>query len=188
MRGALNAQDFAEKTLTLINDTVPEDGILYFLGDMFLNTTDEKCVAWLSGIKCKHIRVLWGNHESNMYRIYKQMVKDVFQTDTIEVYPFSHKMIPNVEFMGNHLEIQVGKKRIILNHFPLRIYNGSHRTAWHLSGHSHLNDPERRPEFPIGKTVDVGIDYGKIWSFNDIEDIMSTKDVNLIDHHDKNTN
>jgi calcineurin-like phosphoesterase family protein len=165
MRGYSNVEDAAKGILEKINNTLQEDSVLYFLGDMFLNATDEQCLNWLSEIKCK-----------------------TYHTDEIEVYPFSHKNIPNIEFMGNHLEIQVGKKRIILNHFPIRIWNGCHRTSWHLSGHSHLNDPNRRPEFPLGKALDIGIDSGKIWSFEEIEEIMSTKTVELIDHHDKDTN
>ncbi len=50
--------------------------------------------------------------------------------------------------------------------------------------HSHLSDKERLPEFPIGKTLDVGIDCGKIWSFEEIEDVMSTKSISILDHHD----
>jgi calcineurin-like phosphoesterase family protein len=184
-RGHLNAQDSAEKMLVMINNTVPEDGILYFLGDGFLNATDELCMSWLKSIKCRTIRYLWGNHESNMYRIYKTEVLKQFGRDDIEVYPLR---IANVEFMGNHLEIHVGKQMVILNHFPYRIFHKSHRGAWNLSGHSHLNDPQRRPEFPLGKGLDVGIDYGKIWSFDDIQDIMSTKDTEMIDHHDERTN
>lgn len=185
MRGAQNALDFAKKNLTLINDTVPEDGILYYLGDGFLNASDEQCLEWLKGIKCKDIRYLFGNHESNMYRLYRQEVLNQFGRGDIEVYPLK---MGNITFVGNHLEIQVGKQRVVLNHFPLRIWNGGHRTSICLSGHSHLNDPMRRPEYPLAKAMDMGIDYGKIWRFDEIMEIMSTKTVELIDHHDKNTN
>ena len=184
-RGWDNATHAAEGTLQKINDTVPEDGILYYLGDGFLNTSDEQCMKWLNAINCKDIRYLFGNHESNIYRLYKQEVLKQFGRDDIEVYPLK---MGNITFVGNHLEIQVGKQRIVLNHFPLRIWNGCHRFTWNLSGHSHLNDPLRRPEHPLAKAMDVGIDYGKVWSFEDIQEIMSTKTVELIDHHDKDTN
>jgi calcineurin-like phosphoesterase family protein len=185
MRGAHNAQHFAERTLQEINDTVPEDGTLYYLGDGFLNASDEQCIGWLERLKCKDIRYLFGNHESNMYRLYKEEVFKQFGRDDIEVYPLK---MGNITFLGNHLEIQVGKQRIVLNHFPLRIWNGCHRFSWGLSGHSHLNDPLRRPEYPLAKALDTGIDYGRIWSFEEIQELMSTKTVELIDHHDKDTN
>lgn len=179
MRGWSSPEDAAEGTLKLINDTVPEDGILYYHGDMFLNATDEQCLEWLSKVKCRNINTLWGNHESQMYRIYKQEVKRQYGFDDLEVYPLR---MNNVVWIGNHVEIQVGKKKIIMNHFPLRIHHGSHHASFHTSGHSHLNDPERRPEYPFGKCLDVGIDYGKIWTYAEIEDVMSTKDIHLIDH------
>jgi hypothetical protein len=50
--------------------------------------------------------------------------------------------------------------------------------------HSHLSDKTRLPEFPLGKTLDIGIDSGRIWAFDDIEDVMSTKSVSILDHHD----
>ena len=184
-RGYLSAQDASERLLEKINDTVDEDSVIWMLGDMFLNATDEQCLNWLKGIKCKNIHKLWGNHCSNTYRLYKQEVLKQYGRTDIEVYPLR---MGNVVYMGNHLEIQIGKQRIVMNHFPLRIHNGGHRTSIALNGHSHLNDPMRRPEYPLAKAMDVGIDYGKIWSFDEIMDIMSTKTVELIDHHDKNTN
>lgn len=184
-RGYLNAQDASERILEKINATVPEDGILYYLGDGFLNANDENCMAWLKSINCRDIRYLWGNHESNMFRIYRNEVKKQFGREDIEVYPLK---IANVTFMGCHLELRVGKQMIILNHFPYRIHHKSHRGSWNLSGHSHLNDPVRRPEHPVGKGLDVGIDYGKVWTFDEIQDVMSTKDTELIDHHDERTN
>jgi calcineurin-like phosphoesterase family protein len=184
MRGYTSVEDAAIKIQNMINDTVPEDGIIYFLGDMFLNATDEKCIEWLKGVKCKDIRALWGNHESNTYRIYKEELFKVMGGNSGELYPANFERIPNLTFVGNHVEIQVGKRRIVMNHFPLKIWNGSNRSTIHLNGHSHLSDPERLPEFPLGKTLDVGIDCGKIWSFGDIEDVMSTKSVNILDHHD----
>jgi calcineurin-like phosphoesterase family protein len=181
MRGYESAEDAAFKIQKMINSTVPEDGVLYFLGDLALNATDGQVIGWLNGIKCRNIKMLWGNHESNTYRIYKQEMLRQFGRDDIEVYPLT---MGNVTFVGNHVEIQVGKKNIIMNHFPFKIWNGGNRNTWHLNGHSHLSDKERHPEHPLGKTLDTGIDCGKIWSFNEIEDVMSTKSIHILDHHD----
>lgn len=184
-RGYRNAHEASEHKIQRINERVPEDGILYFLGDGFLNATDEQCKNWLSRINCKNIRYLWGNHESNMYRLYKQEVLAQFGRDDIEVYPLK---MGNVEFCGNHLEIFVGKKRIIMNHFPLRIWHKNGHGSWMLSGHSHLTDKDRRPDAPTGKGVDVGWDWkNDVWTFEELSDIMSTKDTEILDHHDSQT-
>lgn len=135
---------------------------------------------------------LWGNHESNTFRLYKEEVRNQFGlaygVEDVEVYPLR---MNNVVFLGNHQEIFIGKQRIILNHFSLRIWhknNSKHKSpAWMLSGHSHNSDKGRNPDSPYGKAVDVGIDWGNIWSFNEISDIMSTKTVEILDHHDSHT-
>jgi calcineurin-like phosphoesterase family protein len=185
MRGALSAEDLAERVLQKVNDRVPEDATLWYLGDGFLNTTDDRVLAWLSGIKCKNIKYLFGNHESSMYRIYKQCVKDVYGTDEVELYPMNHKILPNVEFLGNHQEIRIGKRNIVMNHFPIHSWNGmGGRKAWMLSGHSHNADKTRNPDAPINRCLDTGWDWKKdVWSFEEIEDVMSTKTFISYDHH-----
>lgn len=181
-RGYLSVEDAIEKTLVSINNRVGKDDILYFLGDLALNTTDDKLLDWVSNIDCKNIKKIWGNHCSNTYRLYKQEVLKQFNRDDIEVYPLK---VGNLEFIGNQVEIHVGKQHIIVNHFPLRIWNHNSRASIMLSGHSHLSDVERNPEYPHGKCMDVGWDHKNgVWSFDEIMDIMSTKTVKIMDHHD----
>ena len=180
-RGYKNHVHSSEEVIRVVNERVGENDTLWYLGDGFLNASDGDCLGWLSRIKCQNIKYLFGNHESNMYRLYKQEVEKQYGTNDVEIYPVR---MGNVEFMGNHVEIQIGKKHIVMNHFPVRIWNKSQHGAWMLSGHSHLNDPERRPEAPIHKALDVGWDYkNDVWSYNDLEDVMSTKSLIVIDHH-----
>lgn len=180
-RGYLNAHDAAEKTIEKVNARVGENDILWYLGDMFLNASDEMCLNWIKAINCKNIKVLFGNHESNMFRLYKQEVFKQYGIEGIEVYPLR---MGNIEFVGNHVEIVIGKKQIIMNHFPLRIWKSDGRSSWMLSGHSHLQDVGRRPEAEHQKALDCGWDYkNDVWSFAEIEDVMSTKTVCILDHN-----
>ena len=111
-----------------------------------------------------------------MYRLYKDEVLSKYGLSNVEIYPIT---LGNVTFVGSHMGIMVGKQSIIMNHFPLRIWKNDARTAWMLSGHSHLTDIDRRPESQFGKCFDIGWDYKKdVWSFSEIEDVMSTKEVN----------
>lgn len=184
-RGYESAADAAVDKIAKINARVGEDQILYCLGDGFLNTTDEECLNWLSQINCKNIYYLFGNHESNMYRLYKQEVKKQFGFDDLEVYPVR---MGNVVFYGNHLDVEVGKKKLVMNHFPLHSWNSmGQRKSWMLSGHQHNTDPTRNPDYPTNRCIDIGWDWKRdVWSFSEIEDVMSTKTFVAVDHHTTN--
>ena len=185
-RGYLNAQDAAERTLQKINERVGEEDTLWYLGDGFLNTTDDRVQAWLAGLRCKNIKYLFGNHESVPYRLYKQEVERLYGNSNIEVYPLR---VGNIEFLGNHQEIRIGKRNIVMNHFPIHSWNGmGGRKSWMLSGHQHNSDPTRNPDAPINRCVDVGWDWKRdVWSFSELEDVMSTKTFVSYDHHDETT-
>lgn len=181
MRGYESHLDSAEKILNKINERVGENDVLWYLGDAFLNTNDNSVKEWLSKVKCKNIKYLFGNHESSMYRIYSDTIKKQYNLDNVEIYPVKYK---NVEFLGNHQEIKIGKQLIIMNHFSLRTWHSDSKGSWMLSGHSHLTDVVRTPQFPQQKGFDVGWDYkNDVWSFDEIEDVMSTKSIMCLDHN-----
>lgn len=184
-RGYNSAEEAAEDKIEKINAKVGKDDILYHLGDGFLNATDDQVKSWLGRINCQNIRWLWGNHESNLYRLYKQEIKSQYGLEGVEIYPLR---MGNVEFLGNHLEIEVGKQKIIMNHFPLRIWHKNGKGSWMLSGHSHLTDKGRHPNNQYARAMDCGWDWNKdVWSFAEIRDIMSTKEVEILDHHNQYT-
>lgn len=180
MRGYRNAEEASEQTLRITNEKVGVDDTLWYLGDGFLNASDEQCLNWLSRVNCQNINYLFGNHESNIYRIYKEQVKEQYGLEDVEVYPLK---IGNVTFLGNHQEIMIGKQIIVNNHFPLRIWHKDNLGAWNLSGHSHLQDAGRRPDAPNQKGLDCGCDHQVVWSFSEIEDVMSTKTIKILDHN-----
>lgn len=183
-RGYSNHTEQPNDAINKINAKVGVDDYLWMLGDGFLNSTDELVERWFDRIVCRNIYYLFGNHESSPYRIYKNQVKELYGEDDIEVYPLRWK---NVVFIGNHVEVFFGRRRVIMNHFPLRIWHKNHRAAWCLSGHSHLNDWGRSPDCPDSKSMDLGWDYkNDIWSFKEIEEIMNKKGIELFDHHNKN--
>jgi calcineurin-like phosphoesterase family protein len=181
MRGYNNAHEASEQTLREINDKVGENDTLWFLGDFFLNATDGQCNGWIDRLICKNIYVMWGNHESNMYRIYKEQIVEQYGIDDVEIYPLKYK---NLTFIGNHQEIMIGKQIIVMNHFPIHNWHKIGKGSYQLHGHSHNNDGSRNPDYPVGKCLDCSWDWEKsVWSFEEIVDVMSTKTVKLYDHH-----
>jgi calcineurin-like phosphoesterase family protein len=181
MRGYSSPQESLDDVVSKINARVKEDDFLYFLGDGFLNATDEQVLEWFSRINCKNINYIYGNHESNIFRIYRRTVLEIYGDPDIEVYPMRFN---NVVFLGNYQELQVGKKSVILQHFPIHSWNHMRHSAWMISGHQHNTDKTRNPEYHLGKMLDVSWDYKRdIWSFEEVEDVMSTKDILTVDHH-----
>jgi hypothetical protein len=181
MRGYNSPEESYNDVREKINAKVGENQILWILGDSFLSATDGEVIGWLNSIKCQNIMMLFGNHESQMYRLYKQEMIKQFGRDDIEIYPLR---MNNVVFLGNHQEIWIGKQQIIMNHFPLRIWVGDARGSWMLSGHSHMQDKGRRPESADQKGLDLGWDYkNDVWTYSEIEDVMSTKSIRILDHN-----
>lgn len=185
-RGYESAAAAAKDKIEKINAKVGKDQILYCLGDGFLNATDEQCLDWLAQINCQNIRYLFGNHESNMYRLYKKTIAETYPefgpNPEVEIYPIRMK---NVIFYGNHMDIEVGKQKLVLNHFPLHSWNSmGMRKSWMLSGHQHNTDKSRNPDAPINRCIDIGWDWKRdVWSYSEIEDVMSTKTFEAVDHH-----
>jgi calcineurin-like phosphoesterase family protein len=58
-----------------------------------------------------------------------------------------------------YAEIEVGGDLVVLFHYAMRVWNRSHRGAWHLFGHSH---GQLQPE---GRSCDVGVDC---WDFKPV--------------------
>ncbi len=180
-RGYSSPEESYRDVQQKINTRVKNSDYLWVLGDSFLSATDDNVVDWWRGVNCQNIRYLFGNHASQMYRLYKQEMLKQYDRDDIEVYPLR---MNNVVFVGNHHEIQIGKQRIIMNHFPLRTHNQVSHGSWGLHGHSHNNDKTRNPDYHIGKFLDLSWDWKKdIWSYEEIEDVMSTKEIFVSDHH-----
>ena len=137
-------RDAAEMNDELIrrwNETVPEDGIVFHLGDFCQgNSSDWNNIMCLLHGK---IYLILGNHDvKNMRPGYAQRFEQV----------------------AEQMTISVGGQSIILNHNPFLCYGGSYRDVWQLFGHVHsgpnsisgLDHPRLKMLFPL--QYDVGVD------------------------------
>jgi len=157
----------------------PFDVIIH-AGDMTLNTTEEELIGFLDRIPGV-IYTLWGNHPNPLWKIYKREVAAKFG-EGFEVYPFRWR---NIVFMGSQATLEVNKKTIVLNHFPLQIWDGRKHGFWHLMGHSHGSFNQTRPEYPTDYRLDIGFDiHKKPLTFEEISAIMAGKSIGeTLDHH-----
>lgn len=123
------------------NETVPEDGTVFHLGDFAFGGSSE-WTSVLDRLNGKIILIL-GNHD---LRNLRQGVANRF------------------EYITQQMIIVVNRQRIILNHYPLLCFGGSYGDTWQFFGHVHsgpnsksgLDIPRLQHLFPM--QYDVGVD------------------------------
>ena len=180
-RGYNDLLDMNDDQVLQINSMVRPDDVLWHLGDITLNCTETQFEEFLSKIKCQNIYSLFGNHNNPSWAIYQREVRKIIDRD-VEIYPLRYK---NFVFHGNYQEILIDGQYIVLQHYPLHIWNYMKDGAWHLCGHSHNACPFSTIANADAKILDVGWD-GKLkpYSMVDLREIMNKKNVfNAGDHH-----
>jgi calcineurin-like phosphoesterase family protein len=156
-----------------INSKVGEDDILYHLGDWSFGGTDN-IFKFRERIICKNVHLILGNHDEHIYKN-TDGCREIFSS------------------VDSYYELNIGKKTIVLSHWPMKIWNKYHKGSWHLHGHTHGN--LKPDEWWIQKhsknrrrTMDVGVDTNGFipYSYNDLERILDklTDYPTDLDHHD----
>ena len=126
------------------NEKVPEDGIVFHLGDVgFGNRSDtDEILRQLNGT----IYLVIGNH-------------DLRHVITDHAWRF--------EKMSFQMNIKIGKRHIILNHYPMLAYSGAWRgedATYQLFGHVHTSPytdeglDQQRMKYLFTSQYDVGVD------------------------------
>lgn len=136
-----DAAEMDEEIIRRWNETVPEDGTVFHLGDFCLGNRQ----AWNDIIQRLHgkIYLILGNHDMKNIR---------------------PSLMSRFEKVTQQMTILVDGQTIILNHNPFLAYGGSYRDTWQLFGHVHsgplshtgLDLPRLKMLFPL--QYDVGVD------------------------------
>jgi calcineurin-like phosphoesterase family protein len=165
-----SVEEMNEALIKNWNDTVSPEDTVWHLGDVaFCKYSELKVIlARLNG----HKNLVLGNHDK-MITSNKQELLDLKLFDSIQHYAeVTHS----------------GAQRIILFHYGMRVWNGSHHGNILLYGHSHGSLP------PFGRSVDVGVDCKEIsksflpkdyrpLSLQEVLDYMKNKTGETVDHH-----
>ena len=127
----------------------PGDSV-YMLGDVTFKIGIERAasiISRLNGVKY----LIRGNHDWNTVRAHERYGLFSWVEDL-------HLCSPNGQ-------------PIVLCHYAMRVWAGSHRGSWHLYGHSHGKLPGN------GMSFDVGVDcnYYKPISFDEVAAIMQQR-------------
>ncbi len=151
-----SAEEMNAKLVENWNDRVKPEDTVFHLGDFaFGKLTDwEDARKQLNG----KIILIKGNHD----KIQDGQIKHLFD----DIYDY-------LEIKVKDSSIDSGWQPIILCHYAFRVWNNSHRGAYHLYGHSHGT----LPDDPCSLSFDVGVDchnYAPL-SYSDVQNIMGAK-------------
>lgn len=83
-------------------------------------------------------------------------------------------------WIKDYHELKVQGQPVVLCHYPMEVWNGSHHGSWMLHGHCHGSLP------PRGKRLDVGIDNHpdfRVWTWPEICAHMAQQKIEVMDHH-----
>lgn len=146
---------------TLINNhnsIVRQEDDFYFLGDFCL-ANSKKAESYLSRMIGNKFFIK-GNHDKR---------------DIIKIYE------KYGTYLGEQKKITIHAQEIILNHFALRTWWHSNHGVWHLYGHSH----GKLEHESWGRSMDVCIILNNYFpfEFDDIDRILSKRDVKIVDGH-----
>ena len=149
------------------NDVVPEDGIVFHLGDVGFGDPGRinEILKQLNG----KIYLVIGNHD------WRRIVND-------------HKW--RFEDMTQQINMKIGKRHIILNHYPMLAFGGAWRgedATYQLFGHVHTSPytdeglDQLRMKMLFTSQYDVGVDNNsfKPISWNDVDTIMHNQMMSL---------
>ena len=136
-----NAEEMNAELIRRWRETVPEDGIVFHLGD-FAHGNARLWNDILSALTGRKYLIL-GNHDMKALR---------------------QGYMGRFEHFTQQMTIRVGGQAIVLNHNPFLCYGGSYRDVWQLFGHVHsglashtgLDHPRLKMLFPL--QYDVGVD------------------------------
>ena len=156
-------EEHDEELIKRWNEKVPEDGIVFHLGDVGFGNP-ERINSILNRLHGK-IYLVIGNHD------WKRIVQE-------QAWRF--------DLMTQQINMKIGKQHIILNHYPLLCFAGSWREedpTWQLFGHVHtspysdsgLDNPRLQMLFKT--QYDVGVDNNDFTplSYSEVKTIIENK-------------
>lgn len=154
-----------------MNTLKPGDNF-YYLGDFSL-TNPKRTEGYLATLQTSGANLFFikGNHDkSDNIKLFKKYGEFLGEKKTIKI------LYEGVEYV------------VILDHFANRVWDRSHHGSYHLYGHSH----DGLEKLPWGRSMDAGIMTAlrlnglySLFEFSQIHDILSKREVKVIDHHGK---
>lgn len=164
-----SVEDMNNSIVDGINSTIPEDGVLYHLGDFAYGI--DNVYKFRGKINCKTVHLILGNHDKDI-RKNKNGIQSIFNS------------------VQDVLHLKTGKYNFFLSHYAHLTWPSAHRGTLHLFGHSHNRLTRFQP-----RSMDVGIDvaYAKFgeyrpFSMEEIIELLDKQKLEVVDHHSNREN
>ena len=126
------------------NRVVPKDGVVFHLGDVSLTATPKLLNDLLHSLNGEKYLII-GNHEKDA--LSKEFIREHWKG----IYDIAEIFVPDEE-------ITYKEQHIVMCHYPMIVWNASHRGSWGLFGHVHggLSNKGEIKHSPLA--MDVGVD------------------------------
>jgi calcineurin-like phosphoesterase family protein len=113
-----------------------------------------------------------GNHDS--YEVLQALVADCYTPEN--GHTFNSNIYNMHQIAVRDEDAFNGWQNIVLNHYPMRSWDGAHRGSWHLYGHVHYQPVFSSKDHLYGYTMDVGVDSNNFfpYSYSQVKKVFAT--------------
>jgi calcineurin-like phosphoesterase family protein len=140
------------------NEKVPDDAIIFHLGDFALTLNSKDTSHILNSLNGKKYLII-GNHEK--CALAKEYIVSLWEG----IYDIA-------EIFVQDEEITYKEQHLVMCHYPMITWNGSHRGSWQLFGHVHggLSNKGIIQHHPA--QMDVGVDTNNFlpYSYQEVKE------------------
>ena len=159
-----NVEEHDEELIKRWNKKVSKDDIVFHLGDVAFGYNIENILDQLNG----KIYLIIGNHDWRNYNIFNK----------------------RFEIVTQQINMKIGKRHIILNHYPMLAFSGAWRgvdATYQLFGHVHTSPytdeglDQQRMKYLFTSQYDVGIDNNDFTpvSWKEVDQIINNQMMSL---------
>ena len=148
------------------NEVVPEDGVVFHLGDFALNAPTKSVQHILHSLNGKKYLVI-GNHEKAA--LSKEFLRNLWEGiyDIAEIYVDDD-------------EVSYEQQHLVMCHYPMLAWNASHRGSWQLFGHVHGGLSNKGVINHLPAQMDVGVDTNdfKPYTYQEVKEKITRQILN----------
>lgn len=150
-----------ERLIKRWNAKVPTDGVVFHMGDVSMTARPSDLAEVLSRLNGTKYLVI-GNHEKDALQ------KEFLRNQWAGIYDIA-------EITVEDEEIGEDGQRIFMCHYPMIVWNGSHRGAWQLFGHVHGGLSNKGVIKHKPTQMDVGVDTNNFspYSYQDVKETIT---------------